>query len=464
MSLPKSSSTFVRVSIAALGAAALSWLFTCPERYLQIGAGVFLLALIGWVVLSDVLCGRFRVWNIKYYVLASYAAFLGLGMLFDLGDETYFFSGYAIALTFAGLFCLLVGFLWAHRPRRGGGQQLPSFWLTQNQLFKVAVLFYLLGFGFLFVEWRLFGQLQSYSGRLVSPTGTLRPTLPMVHVWTQLVGPATLMTLVLSRRGFVLLKTSSLRFFLALTATWYLLWGNRANFLMLAVGCLIIWSEVPDASGSRRVGLKPILVLCLAAATMFALTALRAHWDFSRARAEGLSGLREQVGASLDMFRELRHTVEFFPRHVDFLYGYSFYGLVSSVVPRILWPEKPVGVGKLASILYDRNPDSSIGPSLVGELYANFGTLGSLFGMVLFGAVVGSVCRWYGRQRGDGAALVVYIQLLWSMAAEVRGDILDATYPLFYHLLPVVLVFSVVTRLNRARARRAACALPVSAV
>jgi hypothetical protein len=74
--------------------------------------------------------------------------------------------------------------------------------------------------------------------------------------------------------------------------------------------------------------------------------------------------------------------------------------------------------------------------------------------MLLFGVTVSVIYRWYLRQRGNQAALVIYVFLVVTMTQEVRGDILDATMPLFYHLLPVVLAFSAVTALNRASTRK----------
>jgi multidrug transporter EmrE-like cation transporter len=104
------SPTLLRIAIATVGAAVLISLLTGSERRLQAGAAVALLVVIAAIVLVDMASRKFRIWNIKYFVLASYAIFLGLGMLLDLGDPTYFFSRSAIAITLAGLVCFLAGF------------------------------------------------------------------------------------------------------------------------------------------------------------------------------------------------------------------------------------------------------------------------------------------------------------------------------------------------------------------
>jgi hypothetical protein len=447
------SGTFLRIGIATVGAAVLISLLAGSERHLQAGAAVALLGVIAAIVLFDMAFRKFHVWNIKYFVLASYAIFLGLGMLFDVGDPTYFFSRSAITLALGGFVCFLAGFYWQNNRRKRRHPRSATFWLTPNQLFITALLLYLVGFGFLYAEWHLYGQLLSYSGRLVSSRGIPYPPMPLVQVFAQLVGPASFITLVLVRRGTTPVRRSILIIPFAATLIWYLLWGARESFLALAIAFLIVWAETPGSPTKNGITLAPVLAVCLAFGIMLGLSVVRTHWDFSRARAEGLDGANEKVRDSINMFCELRRTVDFFPSRMQFLNGYSFYGVAASVVPRIWWPGKPIGVGKLTSILYDHNPDSSIALSLPGELYANSGIPGSLLGMLVFGVLVGGICRWYERQRGSSAAIVVYVQLVACMFLEVRGDILDTTAPLLYHVFPVIIIFSVFTYVNRLLAR-----------
>jgi oligosaccharide repeat unit polymerase len=447
------STTLLRIGIATVAAAVLLSLLTGSQRRLQAGAAVALLGAITGIVLVDMAIRRFHIWNIKYFVLASYAIFLGLGMLFDLGDPTYFFSRPAIMLALGGLVCFLAGFHWQHSRRKRKHPKSATFWLTPNQLFITALLFYLVGFGFLYAEWHFYGQLQSYSGRLVSSRGIPSAPMPFVHVFAQLVGPASFISLVLVRRGTTPVRKLVLTLAFASTFVWYLLWGARESFLVLAIAFLIVWTEIPGPQGTNSINLAPVLAVCLSLGIMLALSVVRTHWDFSQARAEGLNGANEKIRDSINMFCQLRKTVDFFPARTQFLNGYSFYGVVASVVPRVWWPGKPIGVGKLTSILYDHNPDSSIALSLPGELYANSGMSGSLLGMLLFGALVGGIYRWYERQRGSSAAIVVYVQLVACMFLEVRGDILDMTAPLLYHVIPLMAIFSVCTCVNRLIAR-----------
>jgi hypothetical protein len=164
----------------------------------------------------------------------------------------------------------------------------------------------------------------------------------------------------------------------------------------------------------------------------------------------------EDSWKSLDTYTQLRRTLEFFPKKADYLWGYSFYGVAVNPIPRVFWNDKPVGVGKLASILYDGNSNSSIGLSLPGELYANFGFAGAIIGMFFSGLLAGVTYRWYQRQRGDHGALVIYVLVLSYLVFEVRGDILDATMPFFYYVLPIAVCLGLVSTMNRIRFRNLA--------
>ena len=442
------SSILAPIVVGIMAAGLLIWVFSQSVRYLQCASGVLLLVLIGAVIVHG------RCWkvngpiNIKDFILTSYAIFLGLGMISDCFRQDWQFNDAVILLAYGGLLCFLFGFMLhssriASRPSRK-----PAFLLTSNQLFKLALLFFTVGFSFLFLEWRLFGHLQSYSALTNAGFSIAVRPKPYIHTFTQLTGPGLLLALILLRRGTSPFRTCLLTCLAALTVAWYMFWGARINFAWLAMGILLVWREIPDRHGASKIGLKPLAFATLAIAAILVLSVIRTNWNFSKVRAEAPYGLGQQIQAGLDTYYQFRRTVEYFPRRADFLLGYSFYGIVANPIPRALWPEKPVGAGRLASILYDHNPDSTLGLSLPGELYANFGIAGLLIGMFLYGMIAAGIYRWYNRQRGNPGALVVYILLTEYMWFGIRGDLLDATSPILYQLAPAALCFALVTAMN----------------
>lgn len=73
------------------------------------------------------------------------------------------------------------------------------------------------------------------------------------------------------------------------------------------------------------------------------------------------------------------------------LWGESFTLVLIAPIPRILWPDKPsVRVGQyVGTDIYQRKNKSGVPPSIIGELFLNFGWVGVFLGM----ALLGNFCR-----------------------------------------------------------------------
>lgn len=77
---------------------------------------------------------------------------------------------------------------------------------------------------------------------------------------------------------------------------------------------------------------------------------------------------------------------------VSYLYGRSLWEGLISLVPRAIWPDKPVFAGspKIVSEMTGRvlSPNTSFGVGSVMELQINFGTAGVVVGFLIFGFVL----------------------------------------------------------------------------
>ena len=88
---------------------------------------------------------------------------------------------------------------------------------------------------------------------------------------------------------------------------------------------------------------------------------------------------------------------------VKFQNGYTLVPLLSSFIPRLLWPDKPdVATGRIVNKEFNVSEyeDTFISPSILGELYWNFGWAGVILGMALIGGAVGSLASRYDLSRG----------------------------------------------------------------
>ncbi|HKU16478.1 MAG TPA: hypothetical protein VJQ52_18960 [Steroidobacteraceae bacterium] len=97
------------------------------------------------------------------------------------------------------------------------------------------------------------------------------------------------------------------------------------------------------------------------------------------------------------------------------------------------------------------NPDhrylvTAASPSMVGELYLNFGALGLLLGAAVWGRALGASYRWM-RHRGHPAAIIVYPYVAWVLSkATIDGSVL------FFRIVVVGLPLFVVYLMLRRQA------------
>jgi len=77
---------------------------------------------------------------------------------------------------------------------------------------------------------------------------------------------------------------------------------------------------------------------------------------------------------------------------VDFQHGYTLTPLLTTFIPRTIWPTKPdVQTGRVMNKEFQISPvaDTFISPSHLGELYWNFGWIGVIVGMISIGSLLG---------------------------------------------------------------------------
>jgi hypothetical protein len=101
-------------------------------------------------------------------------------------------------------------------------------------------------------------------------------------------------------------------------------------------------------------------------------------------------------------------------REVTFKYGETFLDGLISLVPRIIWPTKPVVAGSPAIIMemtgFIVNDTTSYGVGNVMEFHINFGMPSLIFGFLFLGLLFGWLDR-HARirvQQGDWSAAIVY--------------------------------------------------------
>jgi hypothetical protein len=136
------------------------------------------------------------------------------------------------------------------------------------------------------------------------------------------------------------------------------------------------------------------------------------------------------------------------PESVPYWNGESYYTLLTSLVPRILWPDKPTKtLGQTFGHRYGRlHPGdfetSENLPQLV-EMYANFGPLGILIGMFITGLIYRSLYYMINHSNaGEGGLLIAAIIFTGLLSIEsdfslVFGAVIQYIVLIYLSLKPL---------------------------
>ena len=133
--------------------------------------------------------------------------------------------------------------------------------------------------------------------------------------------------------------------------------------------------------------------------------------------------------------------------------GRQFLGAILFFVPRSLWETKPIGSGTFLSEIL-RLEYWNIAMPLIGEGYINFGIVGSILFMFLFGILLGNLDRvaWKLKTSNDSHIFLFYYYFLFGWVFYIlRGDLINALPVLVGFTLAFWLLVLILNFLSRIR-------------
>ena len=102
-----------------------------------------------------------------------------------------------------------------------------------------------------------------------------------------------------------------------------------------------------------------------------------------------------------------------------------FLSLVASVVPRILWPDKPEagGAANFMRFVGIKLKGYSIGLSPFGEAYGNFGAVGGISFMFAFGLLFNFIFHWMLKTALKVPSLILWFPFVFFYAVQIESDV-----------------------------------------
>lgn len=401
------------------------------------------LAIVGIFALRTFLSPRANLLGLRSLAILSYGMWMFFGMLrYVLGQSyTDFFTVHFTAvdktarLMALGFVFMLLG-LALPRFRRIPDALVVRRKLSPAQLHVIATLFILAGSAYMVGHNNFFG----YS-----------PTAPF---YIEMVAPLSIPGLILlgylvaAEQPYVRRHLISVGIVSLLGLAVALLDPSRRAMLTALLGVLGI---VALKRGLLMADLGPIKRFFMLGVTVAVFSSLYLLGNAIRAASfsgNTVSGFSQQFadlsesGSSTQPFYALEFVVEEYPHPFRFLHGSSVINLLFNVVPRSVWPGKPVAFSKeLAmrmygvpeSVPYSRAVDAEIwhqsySATLVGEGYANFGVPGVIGFLFLFGVFVCFIQRYLERNYSNQFAVLFYACSIAPILVQQRGDLLAANF------------------------------------
>jgi len=128
---------------------------------------------------------------------------------------------------------------------------------------------------------------------------------------------------------------------------------------------------------------------------------------------------------------------------VPFQHGYTLIPLITSPIPRIVWPSKlDIQVGQLLNKKFHVTDTATtyISPSHIGELYWNFGWAGVIGGMLGLGALMASINHRCDLSQYVSATRVLILAItMFELCARFEGSI-AAEYSVWLRSVVAILV------------------------
>ena len=150
--------------------------------------------------------------------------------------------------------------------------------------------------------------------------------------------------------------------------------------------------------------------------------------------------------SSLSRIDQSRILTAVFQKTENFLYGKSLLNFFISLgPPRFLWKDKPViaggnEFGRQYGILATDDFKNSVGPTVIGDWYMNFGLAGIILGMFLMGIIFKTIYLYFVKEANYSLSGVVIYSILWIQIIKGTEDFIAPVWAGMVKLFVILLI------------------------
>lgn len=146
-------------------------------------------------------------------------------------------------------------------------------------------------------------------------------------------------------------------------------------------------------------------------------------------------------------------TIDYIPKNANFGYGINlFKSVISSFVPRFIWPNKPKTGGQYNIVRFLGDTDSadnknSYNLGLIGEAYANFGVIAGCFYLFILGLFMKYIYSLCIKQLYFNPTLLLWYPMLFVSFFSTETDLLSFINAFIKSSLLIAIIFTTSKRI-----------------
>ena len=218
--------------------------------------------------------------------------------------------------------------------------------------------------------------------------------------------------------------------------------GFRFRILILVLAPIVYhYLRVKRRPGTLKVFAAGFGLILLIGAIGLTRTAFRSGRSVD-VGAVSVGSSSETFEGDLSIYQPFLAIIKSFPREHDYLWGSSYAYLLVQPIPRSLWPDKPEAPIRsvVQATLGSEAATSGVAYPNVGEFYANFGAVGLVAGMWVFGLLVRISYEYLSRHDTNDWARVLYaITFPFLVQVISRGYFVQIVQEAFFLFVPLFL-------------------------
>ncbi len=154
------------------------------------------------------------------------------------------------------------------------------------------------------------------------------------------------------------------------------------------------------------------------------------------------------IDSSIGRVNQSKIIFNVFEKTDKFLYGKSLFNFFISLgPPRFIWKNKPIinangnDFGRAYGIINSDNYQTTVGPTILGDWYMNFGVWGIIFGMMFFGFLYRFIFDLFIKKSDNSLSGVVIYAVFWVQIIKGTEDWIA---PVWAGLVKLFVIFLVI--------------------